>query len=60
MKYIDITPTWSAVLPIYLAVMENPNASSIARGEALKELNRMAKQADAYREKVQFEKELNK
>ncbi len=45
---IDITPTWAGVLPIYLGVLENPNAAVVARKAALEELARMAKLADLY------------
>lgn len=43
---IDITPTWRAVLPVYLAAHENGNFTG--RKIALEELNRMAKLADEF------------
>lgn len=46
--YIDLTPTWAGVLPIYLAVLENPNAGHDGRTAAREELARMAKLADLY------------
>jgi hypothetical protein len=41
-KYVDITPTWSEILPALLALLSNP----ITRDDALMELSRMAKLAD--------------
>ena len=43
---VDATPTWEAVLPIYLMAYEN--GSNKGRGAALEELQRMAKLADLY------------
>ena len=43
-EYIDITPTWAAVLPIYLAAHEG--GTSQGRSSALVELQRMAALAD--------------
>lgn len=48
MKTIDCTPTWSAILGIYIAVLQNPDASAEAIKAAHSELSRMAKLADAY------------
>jgi len=44
MKYVDMTPTWSGILPVYLAVIANNQPSS--RVSAEHELQRMAKMAD--------------
>jgi hypothetical protein len=43
---IDMTPKWEDVLDLLLSACQNKNAS--VRGEALIELTRMAKAADAY------------
>lgn len=45
---IDLTPTWSGVLPIYLAVLQNPNAQASSRNGAMAELERMAELADMF------------
>jgi hypothetical protein len=42
-KYIDITPTWSEILPALIALTSMPQT----REDALMELSRMAKLADA-------------
>jgi hypothetical protein len=41
-KTIDITPTWSEILPALLALTTNP----VTREDALMELSRMARLAD--------------
>lgn len=43
---IDITPTWSGILPVIIAAIENPGLSPNARRELHHELRRMAKLAD--------------
>ncbi len=43
---IDATPTWAAILPILLAVLEDGDAEG--RKMARAELRRMADAADAY------------
>lgn len=45
---IDCTPTWEAILKLYLAVLENPEASYEARTSCIAELERMARLADRY------------
>jgi len=50
MKKIDVTPTWSAVLPALLAVIQNGKPEAIEIAEA--ELKRMADAADKYNEMV--------
>lgn len=45
-KTIDITPTWSEILPALILLLESPNAE--ARNTAKDELWRMAKLADKY------------
>ena len=44
---IDITPTWSDLLPAMLAVVSNPKASKEARTTMYDELAKMARAADA-------------
>ena len=44
MKTIDMTPTWSDILPILLRLVQNHNTYE----DAVIELTRMAKLADAY------------
>ncbi len=46
MKTIDITPTWTSLLSLYLEVYENSNMEG--RREAAAELRRMANLADKY------------
>jgi len=43
---IDITPTWRAMLPVFLAVIEN--GSEQGNSEARRELSRMADIADRF------------
>ena len=43
---IDATPTWQAILPIYLMVYEK--GENKGRAAALEELQRMARLADLY------------
>jgi hypothetical protein len=45
-EYIDLTPTWSEVLPIFIACLEN--GTEKGKTSARAELLRMAKLADAY------------
>ena len=41
---IDCTPTWSGILPVIVALIQNPNT----RKDGIIELQRMAELADAY------------
>lgn len=43
---VEQTPTWEGLMPLYLMAYEN--GASDGRRAALKELQRMAKIADAY------------
>jgi hypothetical protein len=43
---VDVTPTWSAILPMLLAVYENGNFHGVREAEG--ELRRMAELADRY------------
>lgn len=44
---IDMTPTWEAILPIYITLLRE-NRSSEGIAAAISELTRMAKIADTY------------
>ena len=46
-EYVDATPSWEAVLPIYLAAYENGNRSALA------ELTRMARSLDEKNDQVE-------
>ena len=43
---IDITPTWSALVPIMIEVLKNPKANKVAKAEVTQELLRLAKVVD--------------
>lgn len=43
---IECRPTWSGILPVIIAAIENPGLSPNARRELHHELSRMAKLAD--------------
>lgn len=45
-KTIDITPTWESAVKIYIAVLENQNASAEGRQTAREELVFLAKTVD--------------
>ena len=45
---VDLTPTWSEVLPAILAVITNPKSSPESRKIMYSELSRMAGLADGY------------
>lgn len=51
-KTIDITPTWETAVKIYIAVLENENASAESKHNARAELTYLAKVVD----RVQAEK----
>ena len=55
MKTIDITPTWSALIPTMVEVLKNPKASSEAKKMITDELVRLAKIVDAYNESQSVE-----
>jgi len=48
METIDLTPTWEACFKIYLAVLQNPEASTEAVQTAHEELLRAARALDMY------------
>jgi hypothetical protein len=43
---IDITPTWSALIPIMVEVLKNPKANNSAKQEVVVELKRLAEIVD--------------
>ena len=46
-KTVDITPTWVNVMPVFLAVIANPNASPLAVEGVTAELMRLAEIGDS-------------
>jgi hypothetical protein len=51
---IDCTPTWSGILPVIVALIQNPNT----RKDGIIELQRMAELADAYVAKTKTNQKL--
>ena len=51
-KTIDITPTWSALIPIMVEVLKNPKANNSAKQEVVVELKRLAKIVDDQNKKL--------
>ena len=51
-KTIDITPTWSALIPIMVEVLKNPRANNSAKQEVVVELKRLAKIVDDQNKKL--------
>jgi len=49
---IDITPTWSALVPIMIEVLKNPIANKVAKAEVTQELLRHAKIVDNQNERT--------
>lgn len=47
-KTVDLTPTWSGILPALVAVLQNEDARFESREFVLAELDRMAKYADEW------------
>lgn len=47
-RTVDITPSWTGILPVLIGVLQNPKAPITAHREAEAELQRMAKLADQY------------
>lgn len=47
-RTIDITPTWSALVPIFIGVLQNPDAPVSAWKEVEANLTGMAALADKY------------
>jgi hypothetical protein len=48
MPYIDMTPTWRALLPIMCAVLENEDATEENKQMIREEFRRMAQAADQW------------
>ena len=46
METIDITPTWETAVKIYIAVLENENASAESKHNARADLTYLAKVVD--------------
>ena len=49
---IDITPKWSALVPIMIEVLKNPKANNTAKAEVTQELLRLANIADNLNERA--------
>ena len=49
---IDITPTWSALIPIMVEVLKNPNAGYEDKQNVIFELKRLAKIVDDQNERI--------
>lgn len=45
MEYVDVTPTWSAVIDIYIAALERGSGAGVE--SARDEIRRLARQYDA-------------
>ena len=54
---IDITPTWSALVPIMIEVLKNPRANNAAKAEVTQELLRLAKIVDNQNERIKNDSE---
>ena len=54
---IDITPTWSALVPIMIEVLKNPRANKVAKAEVTQELLRLAKIVDNQNERIKNDSE---
>lgn len=53
MNTIDMTPTWESAVKIFIAVLENDNASFEGKKSAREELVRLAKIVDDQNKKAQ-------
>lgn len=47
-RTIDITPSWSALVPVFVGVLQNPNAPAEAHRQIVAEVTKMAQLADLY------------
>lgn len=47
-KSVDITPSWSALVPVFVGVLQNPGAPATAHHEVEANLTLMAGLADKY------------
>jgi hypothetical protein len=46
MTYVDMTPSWETAVTIYMAVLENPNASKKVRQAARDDILKLARTVD--------------
>ena len=51
---IDITPKWSALIPVMVDVLKSSKANNTAKAEVTQELLRLAKIVDDQNEKVKM------
>lgn len=51
---IDITPKWSALIPVMVDVLKSPKANNTAKAEVTQELLRLAKIVDDRNEKLKM------
>ena len=51
-KTIDITPTWTGLIPIMVEILKNPKANNTAKQEVVSELKRLAKIVDDQNEEA--------
>jgi len=49
MEYIDLTPTWVSAVTIYMAVLENPDASAKSKKAARDDILKLAATVDENR-----------
>ena len=49
---IDVTPTWSALVPVMVEVLKSPTVNNAAKAEVTQELLRLAKIADNQNERI--------
>ena len=49
MEYIDLTPTWVSAVTIYMAVLENPDASAKGMKAARDDILKLAATVDENR-----------
>ena len=54
---IDITPTWSALVPVMVEVLKSPTANNTAKAEVTQELLRLAKIVDNQNERIKNDSE---
>jgi len=48
MNTIDMTPTWTGIIPAMIAIIKNPDASFESQKMVQEEFLKMAKLADSY------------
>tara|TARA_R110001592_G_scaffold114605_3_gene314569 strand:+ start:440 stop:1078 length:639 start_codon:yes stop_codon:yes gene_type:complete len=57
---LDLTPTWAFAVQVYLAVLDNPDASASGRMEAKEEIMRLARIVDAIKSNNDNEEPMKK